>query len=596
MCARGTACWRREHPPDAAIVVSARPATVGIDPRRGPVRRVGAVPADPAVDVTDHPRRPDRAGVSGRWRRRPDRGDEVGHTAGRRRCRGRLDRARHGDPGVARVHDQPARPRRRRGPRSQRHHPAGARGKRRHRGRTHRDGVVRCRRPGIRRCRVALARRHAAGAGVPVRYPADLSRRRAHLGRPAAHGRHRTGRTRARSPGRPESSVPCSPSWSPSPPRASRRGSTRAARASTPFTRHLRRRTRTRPSAARRTVHPGHSGLGEGVAHPLHHNPRRRTTRRGERDRDGLRRRPTRPTTGDRVGARHHRFRAPVRAEPARRTVRRGRVARRSTTPRPGLGTRRDRLHRSRHRGPASVPHRAGRGPLRARRRPRSAPARSARPGRARPWSGATRKAGTPRCGPACWRRPMPPTSTSSGSPRWPPPATPSAWRTSLGDVTGGSVFGSYIVAAYTDTYPTSISTPTFARGPHLVREMSQRCLAEPECSSRCCPRCRSRAISRSTAPTRPGRVRSTSAENTPTVPCRSPCCSPRAKPTHSLRRSVQVDYVAARCAEGWNLDYRTYPGKDHMGVIAEDSPLIPDLLGLDRRPPRRRPTDTHCA
>ena len=111
-----------------------------------------------------------------------------------------------------------------------------------------------------------------------------------------------------------------------------------------------------------------------------------------------------------------------------------------------------------------------------------------------------------------------------------------------LGDVTGGSVFGSYIVVAYTDTYPDVDSTPTFARRP---ARWSARCRSaawpNPECSSRYSPHCRSRAISRSTAPT-PRRARSGngSPRTRPQVPCRSPCCSPRAKRTHSLRRACR--------------------------------------------------------
>ena len=33
------------------------------------------------------------------------------------------------------------------------------------------------------------------------------------------------------------------------------------------------------------------------------------------------------------------------------------------------------------------------------------------------------------------------------------------------------------------------------------------------------------------------------------------------------------------RCAGGGRVDYRTYPGRDHVGLIAPDSPLIPDLI-----------------
>ncbi len=51
-----------------------------------------------------------------------------------------------------------------------------------------------------------------------------------------------------------------------------------------------------------------------------------------------------------------------------------------------------------------------------------------------------------------------------------------------LSSVTGSSVFASYVVAAYTQTYP-DVSFNTYVRpaAQVLVRKMSSRCLAEPE-------------------------------------------------------------------------------------------------------------------
>jgi hypothetical protein len=42
---------------------------------------------------------------------------------------------------------------------------------------------------------------------------------------------------------------------------------------------------------------------------------------------------------------------------------------------------------------------------------------------------------------------------------------------------------------------------------------------------------------------------------------------------------SAQRAYVDQRCALGGVLEYHTYPGFDHVGVVGDDSPLIPDLL-----------------
>jgi hypothetical protein len=45
----------------------------------------------------------------------------------------------------------------------------------------------------------------------------------------------------------------------------------------------------------------------------------------------------------------------------------------------------------------------------------------------------------------------------------------------------------------------------------------------------------------------------------------------------------VQAAYVQARCEAGQLVDYRTYPGRDHVGVVAADSPLISELLAWTR-------------
>ena len=42
---------------------------------------------------------------------------------------------------------------------------------------------------------------------------------------------------------------------------------------------------------------------------------------------------------------------------------------------------------------------------------------------------------------------------------------------------------------------------------------------------------------------------------------------------------AIQQRYARSRCAAGQALEYRTYGGRDHMGVVAADSPLNVDLV-----------------
>ena len=68
-------------------------------------------------------------------------------------------------------------------------------------------------------------------------------------------------------------------------------------------------------------------------------------------------------------------------------------------------------------------------------------------------------------------------------------------------------------------------------------------------------------------------------AENVPTGTMAVPVLLAQGATDSLVTAAVQDGYVRDRCAENWALDYRTYPGRDHLGLVAEDSPLVPDLL-----------------
>jgi hypothetical protein len=48
---------------------------------------------------------------------------------------------------------------------------------------------------------------------------------------------------------------------------------------------------------------------------------------------------------------------------------------------------------------------------------------------------------------------------------------------------------------------------------------------------------------------------------------------------------------VQERCAQSGTVDYCTYLGREHVGVVAADSSVIPDLVVWTR--PHRRQADT---
>jgi hypothetical protein len=78
--------------------------------------------------------------------------------------------------------------------------------------------------------------------------------------------------------------------------------------------------------------------------------------------------------------------------------------------------------------------------------------------------------------------------------------------------------------------------------------------------------------------------------ENTPSGSIDVPLLVAQGETDNLILPTMQAEYVQQRCDRGGDVDYRTYPGRDHVGLVADDSPLIPDLVQwtqdrLDSRP-----------
>jgi len=166
---------------------------------------------------------------------------------------------------------------------------------------------------------------------------------------------------------------------------------------------------------------------------------------------------------------------------------------------------------------------------------------------------------------------------------------------TNLDVVTGGSVFGSFVVEGYTAAYDDvrfdDHVRPT-ARIP--VREMAARCLAEPEVfvsvlTSLLFDRS---ILSRSAAE---GAFGERLAENVPLDPIPAPLLLAQGEADGLILPTAQREYVDQRCALGGTLDYRTYPDVDHVGLVGEGSPLIPDLLQWTQDRLDGRPATSTC-
>jgi acetyl esterase/lipase len=58
---------------------------------------------------------------------------------------------------------------------------------------------------------------------------------------------------------------------------------------------------------------------------------------------------------------------------------------------------------------------------------------------------------------------------------------------------------------------------------------------------------------------------------------------------------TVQRRYVARLCAAGQPVDFRTFAGRDHVGLVEDDSPLIGQLLRWTQDRFRGAPAPARC-
>lgn len=158
-----------------------------------------------------------------------------------------------------------------------------------------------------------------------------------------------------------------------------------------------------------------------------------------------------------------------------------------------------------------------------------------------------------------------------------------------------GRIISAYILRAYAaaypdvdeDTYLGSVTAP-------LVRDIAARCMAGTKAlfmvgEALLLPNGIFAADPASGALGR--RLR----ENIPTAPIAAPLLIAQGNDDPLVRPELQDGYVAARCAAGQAVDYRHYPGRDHLSLVAPDSPLIADLIAWTRDRFAGRPPSPNC-
>ncbi len=162
--------------------------------------------------------------------------------------------------------------------------------------------------------------------------------------------------------------------------------------------------------------------------------------------------------------------------------------------------------------------------------------------------------------------------------------------------VPGGEIFSAYLVTAYADTYPdVSFDAAVRPVAQVLVGAASRRCLFGPAVNvSLAATGLLDGPIWRS--PPDRGPLGDRLRENTPAGPFPMPVLIAQGAADQQVPPAVQAAYVRQRCAAGARIDYRTYPGRDHSGVVAPGSALIPDLVAWTVARFTAQPARSTCA
>ena len=150
----------------------------------------------------------------------------------------------------------------------------------------------------------------------------------------------------------------------------------------------------------------------------------------------------------------------------------------------------------------------------------------------------------------------------------------------SLSTMTGGSIFATYVLSAYIDAYP-DINIHDYVRptAQTAFTAIAGRCLAEPSVFASIITSITTGMSMFTTTDLASGAIHPRLQQNSPTGPIEAPLLIAQGASDSLIAPDVQRAYVDGLCASGQQVDYRVYPGRNHVPLVEPDSTLIPDLI-----------------
>jgi alpha-beta hydrolase superfamily lysophospholipase len=146
-------------------------------------------------------------------------------------------------------------------------------------------------------------------------------------------------------------------------------------------------------------------------------------------------------------------------------------------------------------------------------------------------------------------------------------------------DTLEGKIISAYLLSAYSAIYR-DVAFDRYVRPAArvLVRQAAGRCLELPEAYASAAAILIARQPIYAADPLS-GALGRRLAENTPRGSIEAPVLIAQGLSDPLVAPSVQQGFVKERCAAAQRLEYRTYEKRDHLSVLAPESPLTGDLL-----------------
>ncbi|MFT3714420.1 MAG: lipase family protein [Gordonia sp. (in: high G+C Gram-positive bacteria)] len=169
------------------------------------------------------------------------------------------------------------------------------------------------------------------------------------------------------------------------------------------------------------------------------------------------------------------------------------------------------------------------------------------------------------------------------------------ALASSLEDMPGGSLFGSYVVQSYAQNYPdVKLDDYIKLQGRLPIREMAGRCLSSPSLSVSVLEAVFIGNKFYAQSPDS-GALGRHLAENTMRTRLDMPLLLAQGDVDTVINPKSQVAYAGDQCRLGSDTEFHMYPGKDHLTLVADGSPAIDRMLAWTRDRIDAAPTTPNC-